>query len=535
MIYVVGSGPAGVACAVALIRRGCKVTMLDAGIELEPAAQTLISKMASCQPVEWRPEEIMALKGNVRARLSGIPLKNSYGSDFPYREAGLSIFGGDSEIGFKPSFARGGLSNVWGAAVLPYRAKDMSDWPITLEELAPFYSSVLSFMHLSAREDELQNFFPLYCEDFSSIEQSRQAERFLSDLSANKSELNSSGIFFGTSRLAVLDRNSAGDSCKTCGMCLYGCPYGLIYNSSQTVAELMMNSNFTYIKDVIVTEFAETADHVQIIGHSRIDHARVTYNASKLCLGAGVLATTKIFLDSVKAYNHKVTLKDSQYFLLPLLRFSPVPGATKEQLHTLSQIFLEIFDDEISDRTLHLQVYSYNDYFQDAVQAQLGLFAPLFGIPLRRGLERLLLIQGYLHSDISSSISLEIKPPSGNSLSQLIFEEIRNPKAETAIKRVMDKLNHVSHFLKAKPVAPLLKIEKPGRGYHTGGTLPMAKNPKEFQTDTLGRPFGLKRVHLVDATTFPSIPATTITLSIMANAFRIGDLVGRESAEFENH
>jgi choline dehydrogenase-like flavoprotein len=534
MIYVVGSGPAGVACAVALIRRGCKVTMLDAGIELEPAAQTVISEMAGCEPLEWRPEQITALKGDVRARLSGIPLKNSYGSDFPYREAGLSIFGEDAKIGFKPSFAKGGLSNVWGAAVLPYRAKDISDWPITLEELAPCYSAVLSFMHLSAREDDLRTEFPLYCDDFSPIKQSRQAERFLADLSANRTALSSSGISFGTSRLAVLDRNSAGDSCKTCGMCLYGCPYGLIYNSSQTVAELMLNPNFTYVKDVIVTEFAETTDHVQIFGHSRIDHSIVTYNASKLCLGAGVLATTKIFLDSVKAYNRKVTLKDSQYFLLPLVRYSPAPGATKEQLHTLSQIFLEIFDNEISDRTLHLQIYTYNDYFQEAIQAQLGLLAPLFALPLRWGLERLLLIQGYLHSDISSSISLEIKPPSGNSSSQLIFEENVNPKARAAIKRVIEKLNHTSQLFKARAVAPLLKIEKPGRGYHTGGTLPMAKSPEAFQTDTQGRPFGLKRVHLVDATTFPSIPATTITLSIMANAFRIGDLVGKESAEFEN-
>ena len=49
----------------------------------------------------------------------------------------------------------------------------------------------------------------------------------------------------------------------------------------------------------------------------------------------------------------------------------------------------------------------------------------------------------------------------------------------------------------------------------------MSHNPGRFETDTLGRLPGLERVHLIDASVFPSIPATTITLSIMANAHRI--------------
>ena len=40
--------------------------------------------------------------------------------------------------------------------------------------------------------------------------------------------------------------------------------------------------------------------------------------------------------------------------------------------------------------------------------------------------------------------------------------------------------------------------------------------------DLLGRLSGWQRVHAVDATVFPSLPATTITLSVMANAHRIG-------------
>jgi choline dehydrogenase-like flavoprotein len=50
----------------------------------------------------------------------------------------------------------------------------------------------------------------------------------------------------------------------------------------------------------------------------------------------------------------------------------------------------------------------------------------------------------------------------------------------------------------------------------------MRENPQQFESDCLGRPHGWTRVHVVDATVLPSVPATTITLSTMANAHRIG-------------
>ena len=49
----------------------------------------------------------------------------------------------------------------------------------------------------------------------------------------------------------------------------------------------------------------------------------------------------------------------------------------------------------------------------------------------------------------------------------------------------------------------------------------MSEKPTGFQTDKLGRVPAMDRVHIVDASVFPTIPATTITLSVMANAHRI--------------
>jgi len=56
----------------------------------------------------------------------------------------------------------------------------------------------------------------------------------------------------------------------------------------------------------------------------------------------------------------------------------------------------------------------------------------------------------------------------------------------------------------------------------------MAAQPKPGESDLLGRPYGMRRIHAVDATVLPSIPATTITLTVMANAYRIGSAAMEE-------
>jgi hypothetical protein len=68
----------------------------------------------------------------------------------------------------------------------------------------------------------------------------------------------------------------------------------------------------------------------------------------------------------------------------------------------------------------------------------------------------------------------------------------------------------------------MLQMAEPGRSFHSGGSFPMREKPGAFESDCLGRPHGWTRVHAVDATVLPSVPATTITFSVMANAHRIG-------------
>lgn len=186
---------------------------------------------------------------------------------------------------------------------------------------------------------------------------------------------------------------------------------------------------------------------------------------------------------------------------------------------TLAQVFLEIDDPALSPYTIHLQAYTFNDLFELPLRSALGPLGKAFSSEAL--VSRLMLFQGLLHSAHSAQMQIELKhSPSGTE----IVEVIGNHTAETGriLRGVIRKLFAARRMLGAVPLPPTARIPPPGRGDHTGGSFPMRSDPGPLETDVFGRVQGLKRVHVVDASVFPSIPATTITLTAMANAHRIG-------------
>lgn len=527
MIYVAGSGPAGVSCAVALLQQGARVTLLDPGLELEQERSAQLVKLQGIKPEAWQRSDTDFLKKGTAAGVDGIPLKYAYGSDFTYRDPGVDWSLAKEGVDIHPSFAKGGLSTVWGAAVLPYRQNDMKGWPVGERELAPHYGEVFKFMPLAGRHDALEAEFPLHSERTHAPQMSRQAHDFLEDIEASKDGLKRHGIVGGASRLAMWAQTSSGQSgCCYCGQCMYGCPYEMIYCSAHTLPTLCKHPNFTYRKNVSVDRVSESGSEVTLHAHDVITHERLELHGERVFLACGVLATTKILLDSMDAFGRSVTLQDSYYFLLPTLRLKATPGASLEHLHTLSQAFLEIMDPEVSAQTVHLQVYTYNELYATAIRKLFGSSLQFLSRASLRLLDRLILIQGFLSSECSPSIRVTLSRDSHSGKSTLHLAPLANEKTAPTLKRIVRKLKRSYGELRAIPLGPMLRPGKPGRSFHSGGTFPMHAAPAPFQSDVYGRPYGFNLVHAVDSTVLPSVPATTITVSVMANAHRIGTAVG---------
>jgi len=513
---VVGSGPAGVSAAMALINQGSRVTLVDVGQGLEPDRRSWVKSLSARSHTAWTDIDVARLREPFRKDSSGVLSKLLFGSDYPYRDAKEVNRVGIPDGSLKPSIAQGGLSTVWGASVLPYNDRDLERWPITSQDLQPHYEAVLRWMPLMATPDDLEALYPIHTASPNRVRLSRPAARLLRGMEARREALAGRGIRFGHSRVALRS-----GSCTECGFCLHGCPYGLIYSAADTLAELRRSPDFEYVPGVSIDRLEESGSKVKAIGREIPNQQSWSLEADRVFLGAGVLPTARIALESAGVFNQPIRLLDSQYTVMPMLSLKTNPGVDKDPLHTLCQIYLEIDDPAISKNNVHVQLYTFNSMFEDEFRTKaLGLL-PLIPGSRRHLLSRLMVGFSYLHSDDSGALQLVLEPGDGGSGGHLQVDILRNPSTASIQGRIAGKLLAHARKLGFAPLLPLIQKTGPGRGFHNGGSFPMGTRSDGLQSDPLGRPFGWNRIHLIDSSVFPTIPAATITFTAMANAHRI--------------
>jgi len=504
---VIGSGPSGIAVAKALLARGRSVVMLDGGRVLETSRAQLLERMASTSPdlwskqdrISWTEPQYHTPPGQVRR----------FGSDFAMEPRGTTLSPSDTSFGLRSSRAAGGLSNLWGSAILPYRSADLAGWPITASDLAPHYSALAEFLPLAGAQDALGQLF----EDApranqSDLAASPQGEVLLQKFRSAERSLRSLGISAGKARQAVAS------GCRQCGMCLHGCPWGLIWSARSIIPKLQAFPAFSYRAGSVVTRFEETNEAINL---TLADGSTLT--GSRLFIAAGVLETARILLASQPARDG-VTLRDSHHGFLPTLhRWSAPRRPGRPPYHTLPQAFVELDDPAISPYLIHSQLYTWNEFFERDLIASYGKKLP-GSAPIWRVLARRLIVaQIFLHSDHSAKVDLRLEANG-----HLTASIVENPTTETVLRSAAKQLGAGLRTAGLTPLMFALRSNPVGSSFHAGATVPMSKAPSATQSDIFGRPDGLSRVHLVDASVLPAIPATTITLSVMANAHRIGSL-----------
>lgn len=511
MIFVIGSGPAGVSCTAALLKRGYSVTMLDVGVKLE---QDKVEMLANIK-MQWDERIVVQLKQQLN---SNNPVKLSHNSFYPYAEVAQHLnFQQGNGVHCMPSFSQGGLSNVWGAFVETYSNEQMADWPITASQLAAYYKTVLGFLYhpnaypqfSGAGIDEgLKNY------DHSS----QQAQKLLKHLAIYRNKLQDNGYRFGAANLAVNFREAETQHCRYCGLCQHGCPLDLIYSANHTLRDLLKNNKFKYIKNTVVDLIEESIDKVFISAHDSMTRENMRFEGARVFAACGPLISTLLALKSLRKQHHKIEFLDSSHFLLPCLMYDRVKNVEKEKLHTLCQLYLKLTNADISTQAINLQIYTYMDHyaekFKHIFKTSYALISPL----LRPLVDRMLVIQGHLHSQNSHKFTMQIK----NDGKLISLSPLWNANVHNTLKLLAKHLRKNKQYLGFTPINFMLKQSKIGKSFHYGGSMPMCLEPKEFETDIWGRPFGFKRWHIVDATIFPSIPAGSITPTIMANAYRIG-------------
>jgi len=228
-------------------------------------------------------------------------------------------------------------------------------------ELAPHYRAVTEITGLAAHRDDLEEIFPLHCDQPHALQSSRQADLLFRNLNRHRDVLRERGWLFGRARVAVSAADNA--QARAASTVAFACMVVLMaaFTTPPTpFANCARKKNFTYQRDVIITSLREPPKKFFITGHHRETRAPLAFEADRVYLAAGVIPTAQILLRSQAAYDQPLTLRDSQYFLFPLLLARRTRDVQTEALYTLSQLFhrTEQLADQPPQRAsaaLHLQ------------------------------------------------------------------------------------------------------------------------------------------------------------------------------------
>jgi choline dehydrogenase-like flavoprotein len=509
MIYIIGSGLSAAAAAAALVRRGCRPTILDSGITPEPAILDLKKRLAAVEPENWRHEDLSLLKNTGPVAINGIPRKLYLGSDFAFSEIGPAPAMDALRASMHRSFALGGFSNIWGAVIRDLPQRELQDWPVTHEELAPHYSAIRELMNHHERMPHLRS--------------SSQADALYSDCCTHQRELEHAGVRFERAHLAVLQEDQdERRGCRYCGLCLYGCPYDSRYESSATIQRFIRQGKVNYIPGVFVDKVVPENGRVRIETRSVADGTSGCFQGRRVLIAAGLPESSRIILASLHLYDIPFTIRNSDIFTLPLMRYRASAGIANERLHTLCQLTARIEDEAICAHPIHLQLYGYNDLYHRLMAQKLGCIARPFARALQAAASRLFVIFGYLHSNVSASITITLK---SNGSPKLYIAGQINRQAMRVSHAVAQKLFQKRKCFQAIPLPFQLRLDLPGGGYHCGGIFPMRRKPGERETDRMGSLSSLPGVHIADASVLTTIPASPLAFTMMANAHRIASEV----------
>ena len=518
---IIGSGAAAAGAALALSRRDhLEITVVDIGLKLESDRAQLIGALASSAPDEWDEQAVELISQQpVAARNSGIPEKRVFGSDYPFRNVGqlggLATVNGATAALISPAY--GGFSNVWGSQIMPFTTAAFESWPVNAATMRSHYEAILHHIPFAGEEDDLAGRFPLMRPPAPLPSMSPRSLNVLTAYEKHRSRLNDRGITIGKARLAF-----EAEKCVRCGMCMTGCPYGLIYSAAQTFDGLRRAGRVTFYSGFLALKIIEEPDQVAVITREISSGRMRRFGADRVYVACGAMGTTRLVANSLGLFDVDLPMLESRQFVLPLLSLRATEDPRNKRDFTLNQFNMIVAPDGGSVDISTLHFYTFNSTFINGLP-------PVFRARSAEWLQlqllrRLTVAFGYLPS--WNSARLRIHTGSRCNHLQLpdfhISGEAPPPGQSQMLRAVLLRLIQSARLLDLYPLIPMLRVSAAGKSYHWGGSFPHATDRSiTFSSDRLGRVGSWERIHLVDSSVFPTVPAMTFGLTVMANAHRI--------------
>lgn len=485
-----------------LLRADKSVLMLDIGETANNHARNLQQIASEIPPHNVSTEVIKQL--NQQTAKAGFPRRKQWFGD-PLLERWQKYwsyeFSNCSKIG--PSTLLGGYSKIWGASCMPpdllgsLTSLLPSDNDQTM--IADVYN-YLGIMTSSTLINKSGN-TPIGC--LSNV------EMFVDNFKNKRIGEQYKNWFLTSSLIAT---NKQAKACTLCGNCLIGCPNEYIYNAEFNLTSLNKYPNFHYVDQRRCISFVESATEVSINCTDTLSNRTeetITYRANRVILAAGPLSTTEILSTSLDLKTN-IKLITSQLFSFAALAKNPFNIVRKANRNNIGVSEAFLYENNTIRPNIFLQLYSSNRVLR-YYGAQNRWISMIIENNTGTILDKLLIAcQGYLDSNNSQILNFYNL---GNGKPIELSSTSAQPKPDFSdIKALFNQTGY-----KLGPI----KIHDAAEGYHFGGSFPIKTNGDKYSSDILGRPKDLSRIHIIDASVLPFIPAGPFTTLVLWNALRI--------------
>ncbi len=294
-VCVIGSGAAGGMVTKTLCEAGAKVILLEAGKEVKPG-----EFKSHCWPYEL---QFRNLRGEKQELFYPPDIKNTV------------RYENSDEVGVDRIRVLGGRTVHWNAVVLRYGASDFrertlqgieEDWPISYEELAPYYEQVEQIIGVCGQDDgfEIMPAGKHYLPPLPF----RCSEHMLKKACATI------GIPVIPVRKALLTRPyDKRPACHYCGHCMDGCDVSAIFSSPGcTLPKARATGNMTLRTNALAREILVDSEGqpraVSII--DRVTNQEEEIKARIFVLCAATVESARLLLNS-KSRQHPAGLANS--------------------------------------------------------------------------------------------------------------------------------------------------------------------------------------------------------------------------------
>ena len=416
------------------------------------------------------------------------------------------------------SFAAGGMANAWGAGLYRFTADDLAGYPISVLDLEPYYDAITAKVGISGADDDLSRFFGSARGLLPPVALGASGRAVLRRYTQRRKSLNRRGLYIGLPRLAVLTRDHDGRRAYRYDTLECFRPNDpAVYTPTYTLDELVRRGEILYERGVLVERYTESSAGISVLARSCATGERRTFHCRRLILAAGALNTAKIVLRSNDDHVTRLPLLDSNRSSIPLVDPLGIGRALDPSVYSAAML-RAVYAGEHGPGLTHMAVYASvgtlcSDYLFDfPFSARGNIAAAKYLTPA------LLLVQ--LSYPDAPTLTNHVRLLPDDRLELRYTSKPASP-LESRVLGLFRELGYLGAL-------GLCRRLTPGNSCRYAGALPMTTTPVgPYQTDRDGLLSRTHGVYVADAANFTVLPSNSHSFTMMANAMRIADHVGR--------